>query len=134
MNTSRGTLVEYTQKVSSDNDDVEMVRACEDCRIAVVRKRESNPDKSVNMMTSIWVFSDDNTVRMELKMADGEMYVPYSSYFTPEKISITVKCELKYHDVKYGSRPSKLARTHWINYIFEDEKGGLLSFFHGESY
>ncbi|KAF2736975.1 hypothetical protein EJ04DRAFT_510694 [Polyplosphaeria fusca] len=122
----RGRLVEYTQKVASDNDDVEMVSACENCRIAVVRKREFNPDKSVHMMTSIWVFSDDNTVRMELKMADGEMYVPYSSYFTPEKISITVKCELKFHDVKYGARPARIARTHWINYIFEDEKGAIL--------
>ena len=75
------------------------------------------------MMTSVWVFSDDNTVRMELKMEDGEMYVPYSSYFTPEKISITVPCELKYHDVHYGIRPSKIARTRWINYVFDDPKG-----------
>lgn len=120
--TSRGSLVEYTHKVSENNDDVEMVQACEDCRIAVVRKREPDGGK-VRMMTSVWVFSDDNTIRMELKMEDGEMYVPYSSYFTPEKISITVPCELKYHDVQYGIRASKVARTRWINYVFEDSKG-----------
>ncbi|KAF2114864.1 hypothetical protein BDV96DRAFT_86702 [Lophiotrema nucula] len=121
----RGSLVEYTHKVSENNDDVEMVQACEDCRIAVVRKREPDGGK-VRMMTSVWVFSDNNTVRMELKMEDGEMYVPYSSYFTPEKISVTVPCELKYHDVQYGIRPSKIARTRWINYVFDDPKGAIL--------
>jgi len=101
--------------------DVEMVEACQECRIAVVRKREAPADsrQDVRMMTSIWVFSDDNTVRLELKMADGEMYVPYSSYFSPEKVSVTVPCELKFHDVKYGQRVLKTAKTTWINYIFE---------------
>ena len=56
-------------------------------------------------------------------MDDGEMYVPYSSYFNPEKISVTVPCELKYHDVKYGQRPTKTAKTSWINYVFEDAQG-----------
>lgn len=74
-------------------------------------------------MTSIWAFSDDNTVRLQLTMDDGEMYVPYSSYFSPEKISVTVACELKYHDIKFGSRPVKTAKTTWVNYIFENAKG-----------
>lgn len=120
---SRGTSVEFAQKVSSDDEshDVEMVEACQECRIAVVRKREAMADAKhdIRMMTSIWVFSDDNTVRLELKLVDGEMYVPYSSYFSPEKVSVTVPCELKFHDVRYGQRVQRSAKTNWINYIFE---------------
>ncbi|KAF2795649.1 hypothetical protein K505DRAFT_239398 [Melanomma pulvis-pyrius CBS 109.77] len=123
----RGTLVEYAQKVSPEEDshDVEMVEACQDCRICVVRKREpvAADGKTIRMMTSIWVFSDDNIVRLQLKLADGEMYVPYSSYFSPEKISMTVPCELKYHDVKYGTRLLKTAKTTWINYVFDTSQG-----------
>ena len=123
MMSSRGMTVEYAQKVSNEEDshDVEMVEACQECRIAVVRKREAMVDAKhdIRMMTSIWVFSDDNTVRLELKMDDGEMYVPYSSYFSPEKVSVTVPCELKFHDVKYGQRVQRTAKTNWINYIFE---------------
>ncbi|KAF2680587.1 hypothetical protein K458DRAFT_434198 [Lentithecium fluviatile CBS 122367] len=119
----RGIAVEYAQKVSPDKDcyELKMVEACTNCRIAVVRKREAAADakNDIRVMTSIWVFSDDNTVRMELKMADGEMYVPYSSYFNPEKVSVTVPCELKFHDVDFGKRVQSTAKTTWINYVFE---------------
>lgn len=124
---SRGTLVEYAQKISLEEDshEVEMIEACQDCRICVVRKRETSgtDSKGIRMMTSVWVFSDDNIVRLQLKLADGEMYVPYSSYFNQEKISMTVPCELKYHDMKYGTRLLKSAKTSWINYVFKDTKG-----------
>jgi hypothetical protein len=124
-------MVEYARKLSPEEDshEVEMVEACLDCRICVVRKRESTgaDGKAVHMMTSIWVFSDDNIVRLQLKLADGDMYVPYSSYFTQQKISITVPCELKYHGVKYGMRLEKIAKTSWINYVFEDTKGDTSS-------
>jgi hypothetical protein len=102
-----------------------MIEACEGCRIAVVRKREAATDAAhdLRVMTSIWVFSDDNTVRMELKMADGEMYVPYSSYFSPEKVSVTVPCELKFHDINYGQRALNTVKTTWINYIFDTALG-----------
>ncbi|KAF2181890.1 hypothetical protein K469DRAFT_671176 [Zopfia rhizophila CBS 207.26] len=125
----RGLLVEYTLKLNeetpSDPFGVEMVEACKECRITVVRKRESI-DNETKMMTSIWVFSDDNTVRLQQRLAEGEMYVPYSSYFSPEKISITVPCEIKYHDMVYGKKPVKRARTSWINYVFEDGKSSTL--------
>ncbi|KAJ4302745.1 hypothetical protein N0V90_001635 [Kalmusia sp. IMI 367209] len=126
----RGITVQYAQKVSTDEDshDVEMVDASRECRIAVVRKREAAADakQDIRMMTSIWVFSDDNTVRLELKMADGEMYVPYSSYFSPEKVSVTVPCELKFHDTKYGQRVLKTVKTNWINYVFESAHSAAL--------
>ncbi|CAI6333501.1 unnamed protein product [Periconia digitata] len=118
-----GIAVEYAQKVSSEADahDVEMIEACQNCRICVVRKREASSEArdDIRLMTSIWVFSDDDTLRLELKMADGEMYVPYASYFSPEKVSLTVPCELKFHDVQYGQRVLKTAKTTWINYVFD---------------
>ena len=104
-----------------------MVEACGSCRIAVVRRREPTEDrKSVRMMTSIWVFADDNTIRMQLEMAEGDVYVPYSSYFNPEKISVTVACDLRFHGIEYGRRLEKTAKTGWINYVFEDGQGEYL--------
>jgi ferredoxin len=122
---SRGSLVEYTHRVSLDDPhEVEMVTACTSCRIAIVRKREALPEsRSLSLMTSVWVFSEDNTIRMQLKMEDGEVYLPYSSYFNPEKISLTVPCELRFHGVQWGERVEKSVKTDWVNYVFEDVKG-----------
>lgn len=103
-----------------------MIRVCDECRIAVVRKRVHDPEtRAVRVVTSVWIFSDDNTIRMELKMDDTHMYIPYSSYFSPTKVSITVPCELKFHDVKHGNRPAKVAKTSWVNYVFETPQGKL---------
>jgi hypothetical protein len=117
--------VEYSHRISEDDPrDVEMISVSEECRIAVVRKRVHDPEsKTVRVVTSIWIFSDDNTVRMELRMDDEQMYIPYSSYFSPTKVSITVPCELKFHDVKHGNRPAKLAKTSWVNYVFDTPQG-----------
>jgi hypothetical protein len=34
-----------------------------------------------------------------------------------------VPCELKFHDVKLGNRPNKLAKTSWVNYVFDTSQG-----------
>ncbi|XPS99103.1 hypothetical protein M3J09_008285 [Ascochyta lentis] len=129
----RGRIVEYAQltvpdpNCPSDFADIEMVEACDSCRITVVRKRITDPvTKNVRVVTSIWALSDDNNVRVELKMEDDEMYIPYSSYFSPAKVSMTVPCELKFHDVRYGNRLVKAARTSWVNYVFEDAQAAAL--------
>lgn len=104
-----------------------MVEACESCRIAVVRKRITDSEtKRVRVVTSIWVLSSDNNVRVELAMSDDLAYIPYSSYFSLEKVSMTVPCELKFHDVRYGNRLLRTARTSWINFIFADAAGATL--------
>ncbi|KAJ4366968.1 hypothetical protein N0V83_007498 [Neocucurbitaria cava] len=125
---NRGQLVEYSHRISEDDPkDVEMILASEECRIAVVRKRVQDPDtKSMRLITSIWAFSDDGTVRVELKMHDDQMFIPYSSYFSPNKVSITVPCELKFHDVKLGNRPAKIAKTSWVNYVFDTPQAAAL--------
>jgi len=53
-------------------------------------------------------------------VADGAEIIPFSSYFNPEKISITVPAVLKFHDVAFGAASLQEAKTSWINYIFED--------------
>tara|TARA_R110002003_G_scaffold239_6_gene17230 strand:+ start:10596 stop:11072 length:477 start_codon:yes stop_codon:yes gene_type:complete len=122
---SRGKVAEYSHRINEDDPrDVEMIPVCDECRIAVVRKRVHDPEtKLVRVVTSVWTFSDDNTIRMELRMDDDQMYIPYSSYFSPTKVSITVPCELKFHDVKHGNRPAKLAKTSWVNYVFDTPQG-----------
>jgi hypothetical protein len=103
-----------------------MIQASEDCRIAVVRKRVTDPEtRAVRVVTSVWAFSDDNTTRVELRMEDDQMYIPYSSYFNPAKVSITVPCELKFHDVKHGNRPARIEKTSWVNYVFDSPPGKL---------
>lgn len=128
---SRGRQVEFSQQTSSDPDsdltDIEMVEACDTCRITVVRKRITDSEtKNVDVVTSIWAFSDDNDVRVELRMEDGELYIPYSSYFSPTKVSMTIPCDLRFHDVKYGNRLTKTARTSWINFVFEHAQAAAL--------
>jgi hypothetical protein len=130
---SRGKLVEYSHRFNQDDPrDVEMIQASDECRIAVVRKRITDPEtRRVCVVTSVWAFSDDNTTRVELRMEDDQMYIPYSSYFSPAKVSITVPCELKFHDVKHGNRPGRVAKTSWVNYVFDTAQGqSLLSIFY----
>lgn len=125
--------MEYSQQTVPDPEnpseiaDIEMVEACDSCRITVVRKRITDSEtRNVRVITSIWALSDDNNVRVELKMGDGEMYIPYSSYFSPAKVSMTVPCELRFHDVRYGNRLAKIARTSWVNYVFSDSQSAAL--------
>ncbi|KAF1942046.1 hypothetical protein EJ02DRAFT_503046 [Clathrospora elynae] len=124
----RGMLVEYSHRINEDDPrDVEMIGISEECRIAVVRKRMTDPEtREVRVVTSIWAFSDDNTVRVELRMHDDQMYIPYSSYFSPSKVSINVPCELKFHDIKHGNRPVRIAKTSWVNYLFDTPQAAAL--------
>lgn len=99
--------------------DIEMVPACEACRIAVVRKRVTDPEtRRVQVKTSIWALSNDNTVRVEVPLSSDDQYIPYASFFDPTKISITVPCELYFHDVKYGNRLLRTNRSSWVNFLF----------------
>ncbi|KAK3079180.1 hypothetical protein LTS18_005542, partial [Coniosporium uncinatum] len=120
----RGQLVEYTSLIETEDSwkppEYEMVEAARACRICVVRRRDSLPDGALRFTTSIWAFSDDRQVRLQQKLADGAEIIPFSSYFNPEKISITVPAVLKFHDVTFGAASLKEAKTSWINYIFED--------------
>ncbi|EMD67649.1 hypothetical protein COCSADRAFT_197410 [Bipolaris sorokiniana ND90Pr] len=124
----RGKVVEYSHRINRDDPrDVEMIPVCTDCRIAVVRKRITDPEtRTVRVVTSIWVFSDDTQVRMELRMQDEHMYIPYASYFSPAKVSITVPCELRFYDVAHAAGPARVAQTSWVNYVFDSPQSSAL--------
>lgn len=53
-------------------------------------------------------------------------YIPYSSFFQQEKISLAVPSEIKFHDVTYGSRPLGVTKTSWINYIMVDTQSATM--------
>ncbi|KAH7051252.1 hypothetical protein B0J12DRAFT_573240 [Macrophomina phaseolina] len=123
-----GKQVEYLQPPKDENFplDVEMGDAMGACRILVVRKRDLRPGGSIRLVTSIWSLSDDGLVRMQQKLADGVEVIPHASYFVPEKISLPLVTELKFHDKVYGSKPIKVEKTSWCNYVFEDVKSATL--------
>lgn len=125
----RANIVEYSRQINEDDPrDVEMVQASNECRIAVVRKRVTDPEsRQVRVVTSVWAFSDDGATRVELRMDDTQMYIPYASYFSPCKVSITLPCELKFHDIKHGNRPLRVAKTTWVNYVFNSSQGTTIA-------
>lgn len=49
--------------------------------------------------------------------------IPYTSFFTTKKVSITFPTKVTHHDVIPGSAPLKTCETNWVNYHFEDEEG-----------
>ncbi|KAK5018735.1 hypothetical protein BJ546DRAFT_453797 [Cryomyces antarcticus] len=131
----RGTLVEYTQPIPAKDDDApsaefEMARAAAKCRICVVRKVDSKSQGGVGVVrttTSIWVFSDDHTIRLQQKLADnGEDLIPFSSYFQPSKVSLTVSATLRFHAPTFGAKPDHVAKTSWVNYVFADVRSATL--------
>jgi len=67
----RGQLVEYTSLIETEDSwkppEYEMVEAARECRICIVRRRDSLPDGALRFTTSIWVFSDDRQVRLQQK-------------------------------------------------------------------
>ncbi|TKA82456.1 hypothetical protein B0A49_00056 [Cryomyces minteri] len=131
----RGTLVEYTQPISAKGDDApsaefEMVKAASKCRICVVRKVDSKSEGGVGVLrttTSIWVFSEDHTIRLQQKLADNnEELVPFSSYFQPSKVSLTVPATLRFHAPTFGAKPDHVAKTSRVNYVFADVRSATL--------
>ncbi|KAF1985996.1 hypothetical protein K402DRAFT_421575 [Aulographum hederae CBS 113979] len=120
----KGTLVEYTHPVESEDNwkppEYEMAEVSKECRICVVRRRETLADGAQRFSTSIWTFSDDRQVRLQQKLADGLEIIPYSSYFSPQKIAISVLTELKFHDTTFGAATLSSAKTSWVNYLFPD--------------
>lgn len=122
---ARGTLVEYAKHKRDEADpryDTEMVAVCEAARIFVIRKRENREHGGTKLATSIWVLSDDGKVRCQQKLSERAETIPYSSYFTPEKVSIagsfTDELALRCHGVNWSDPLEEEIRTGWINYIF----------------
>lgn len=50
-----------------------------------------------------------------------------------EKISLRVPTELRFHDLTLDSKPLSVAKTSWVNYCFDDERGECCSAERGAS-
>lgn len=124
----RGTLVEYAQHLPDEPDpryNTEMVEACKEGRICVIRKRENREHGGTQLATSIWTLSDDGEVRCQQKLSESET-VPYNSYFQSEKVSLADGVmSLRYHGQSWSDMPEKDVRTHWVNYILKTEQDAI---------
>lgn len=128
----RGNVVEYAQKVPDEPDprfDTEMVEACQQCRIYVIRKRENRAHGGTKLTTAIWAISEDGTVRCQQKLSDFVEMVPYCSYFEQEKVSIPPtedgEITLRFHGERWTDELEKEVKTNWVNYIFVSETDAI---------
>lgn len=124
----RCTLVEYAQRNPDEPDprfDTEMVPACNEARVYVVRKRENRENGGTRVVASIWALSDNGEVRCQQKLPEYVDTIPYCSFFDPEKVAIAPVDEditLRFHAEDWGEREQKDVKTKWVNYKFETEK------------
>jgi hypothetical protein len=121
----RGRLIEYSRTNLDEPDpryNVEMVEACREARICVVRKRENREHVGTKVVTSIWILSSDGTHRIQHKLSEVNETVPYCSYFEPEKVSLQPvdgpHVNLKFHAEIWGAPLREEQRTSWVNYYF----------------
>jgi hypothetical protein len=125
-------MVEYTVPASSvttsasapHNERLE--EAMRECCIRIIRKKRVFPDGQVNYSTSIWSFSDDHEVRLEQQIDETQEIIPYSSFFEPKKVSVTIPTTLIYHSENPKQKPLRILRTKWLNYYFATPQCTLL--------
>jgi len=123
----RCTLVEVAQHNPEEPDprfDTEMVPACAESRVCVIRKRENREHKGTKMVTSIWAISEDGQVRCQQKLPEYGDTVPYCSYFQPEKVSLPPtegEMTLRFHGENLGEIKKEI-KTNWVNFVFETEE------------
>lgn len=123
----RAKMVEYAQRIPDAPDpryDTEMVEACKESRICVIRKKENREHGGRKVVTSIWMLSDDGQVRCQQKLSETNETVPYCSYFDPLKVSLPPtegEISLRFHDETWGGMLKDEKKTNWINYVFVSE-------------
>lgn len=122
----RCKLVDYAQTVPDEPDpryNVDMVEACQQARVYVIRKRENREHGGTKVVTSIWCLSDDGEVRLQQKLSEMQETVPYCSYFDPEKVSLQptdseTPIAMKFHGAEWGAMLLEEKKTNWVNYCF----------------
>ncbi|KAF2404157.1 hypothetical protein EJ06DRAFT_518632 [Trichodelitschia bisporula] len=122
----RGKSVNFVKTalpLSGKKDTVEEVAG--DCRILLVRRRDAFQGGDIRFTTSIWVFDELRSVRMQHKLPDNEDVIPYTSFFQSEKVSFTIPTELLFHSDIYGEPPLRTQPTMWINYVLDDVPGAV---------
>lgn len=119
----RGKLVEYAHL------HVKMVKACEEARVCVIRKRENKEHGGTKVVTSIWIMSDDGQVRLKQRLSETQETVPYCSYFEPMKVSLQADdykqdLNIEFHAGEWGHMLSEL-KTNCVNYHFMSENDAV---------
>lgn len=115
------SLVEITV-VNEDEPDIrfntELSPIAKDCRICVLRKRESNRTGGgpPTYKTSIWIVPSDFSTRIQQRLPDSPEPIPLLSTFQKEKVSLSGATTLRHHTPD-SDDPAE-TRTSWINYIF----------------
>ena len=121
-------MVEFAQHNPDEEDprfDTEMVPACEEARVFVIRKRENRENGGTRVVASIWIIGDDGEKRIQHKLPEFTETVPYCSFFEPQKVAVPPtngEITLRFHAAQWGDREEKDIRTKWVNYVFESEK------------
>jgi hypothetical protein len=54
---------------------------------------------------------------------DGVEVIPYTVWGNEKKVVLRVPTELKFHDTIMDAKPVSVAKTSWINFNFESERG-----------
>ncbi|CAK3834633.1 Hypothetical predicted protein [Lecanosticta acicola] len=127
----RGKLVEHAQTKPDEADpryNVEMVPACREARVCVIRKRENTDHGGTRVVTSVWCLSDDGKIRLQQKLSEMQETVPYCSYFDPEKVSLQSTDDpiaLRFHSEQWGAMLKEEIKTNWVNYYFESENDAV---------
>nr|POE56717.1 hypothetical protein CFP56_33689 [Quercus suber] len=120
----RAVLLEFAQLNPDEPDprfNVDMVPACREARICVVRKREHRELGGTKVVTSIWTLADEGTVRIQQKLSEVHETVPYCSCLQPEKVSIPPTegdIDLRFHGEQWNDPLVDQKKTSWVNYIF----------------
>ncbi|KXT14486.1 hypothetical protein AC579_840 [Pseudocercospora musae] len=129
----RGKMVEYAH-FNADQPDpryqVEMLEACKESRVFVIRKRENCEHGGTKVVSSIWCISDDGDVRLQQKLSGIQETVPYCSYFESEKVSLQPDdpkedIALKFHSEEWGHMLKEEKKTNWVNYYFVSENDAV---------
>jgi hypothetical protein len=117
------TKVEYTMRTKALEEagamDIGLVQVMGIGRVCLVRQRRLTRTGLFNYSTSIWSFSNDMSVRLEQNLEDMDIIIPYTSYFEPTKVSITINTTLTYHSLQRQNNPPKSVNTTWVNYYFD---------------
>lgn len=129
---ARAVLIEHTQRVPNETDErreTEMIEVCTHCRVYVIRKRERRAHAGDRLTTSVWILSEDGSVRCQQRLSEIFETVPYGSTFEQERVSIPATAagdhSLEFCGDTWDDDLVKTVRTNWINYAFATENDAI---------
>lgn len=74
----------------------------------------------------MYVIGPPLTTELIRAVPDGEEVVPYTVWGNLEKVAIRLPTELRFHDTVFDAIPIDIAKSSWVNYVFEDERASTM--------